>query len=112
MDAKVPDKENFIPFLICINLAAHIVLVPLSTEIIALSFSSLETVAATNCGLIDLSLLSLQFACSLSNSVLFFIASCLDPRNSGVDFSLFFNKGINAESTRFESPTKPTCVGY
>jgi hypothetical protein len=52
MDARVPDKENFIPLFMFINRAANIVLVPLSTETMASSSRCLDTAAATDCGLI------------------------------------------------------------
>jgi hypothetical protein len=53
IEASVPDTENFIPFLILMYRAAQNVLVPLSTEIIALSSNSSETAEAIICGLIS-----------------------------------------------------------
>jgi hypothetical protein len=53
--AKVPDSEKCIPLLILMHRAAQLVIVPLSTEIIASSSNSSDKIVATNWGLISLS---------------------------------------------------------
>ncbi|MGA9318550.1 MAG: hypothetical protein WCD28_06550 [Nitrososphaeraceae archaeon] len=46
--AKVPDSEKCIPLLILMHRAAQLVIVPLSTEIIASSSNSSDMIVATN----------------------------------------------------------------
>lgn len=55
--AKVPDSEKCIPLLILMHRAAQLVIVPLSTDIIASSSNSSDKIVATNWGLISLSVL-------------------------------------------------------